>query len=58
MDQPEKKKAADTGLCYGLSIGLLVGVAMGYWTENIGLWMCIGLAVGVCAGVVFDAVKQ
>lgn len=58
MHQPEKKKTANTGLCYGLSIGLLVGVAIGCWAENLGLWMCIGLAVGVCVGVAMDAVKK
>ena len=35
-------------MCIGISIGTAIGVA----THNIGLWMPIGLSVGLCLGSV------
>ena len=31
----------------GLPVGLMVGTAIGCWTDNLGLWMCVGVSVGL-----------
>ena len=36
-------------MCTGIAVGAAIGAA----THNIGLWMPIGLSVGICLGLLF-----
>lgn len=42
-DQKPPKTLSEQGLAVGLGAGVLIGVL----THNIGLWICLGLAIGV-----------
>lgn len=52
MKESKNKKAFDgksggsvgIGLALGLAIGLMMGVAM----DNIPMWMCLGISIGLC----------
>jgi len=52
--QKDKNDKKDTdiaaGSSLGLSIGLSLGVFFGIVTDNLGLCMMIGVAVGLCGG--------
>ena len=49
--QPEDKiNFLPIGMSTGLSIGIVIGAALG----NIPLYMCVGLAVGVALGALTD----
>jgi F0F1-type ATP synthase assembly protein I len=48
----DKKFAAAVG------IGLTFGIVLGALTENVGLWMSIGLALGVGAGTALSKKKE
>ncbi len=52
MDEGQKKKSAIEG--EWLATGIALGVAFGIIFENIGLW----LPIGVCIGLVGPALKR
>ena len=58
--QPEKpedrKKEADSGMILGMCIGLAMGAGIGAATKNLGLWMPIGMCLGI--GMAFDSSKK
>ena len=57
MKESKNKKTFDgksggsvgIGLALGLAIGLMMGVAM----DNIPMWMCLGISIGLCCGTAF-----
>ena len=59
--QKEKNNPKDasmtTGISLGLAIGLSLGVLFGILTDNIGLGMMIGAAVGLCGSSAAGALK-
>ena len=57
-NQNKQKKTGSNGIVYGISIGMLVGVALGCWLDNLGLWMSVGIVVAVCIGVAADSLKD
>ena len=57
-NQNEPKKQKSNGIAYGITIGMLVGIAFGCWLNNLALWMCVRIAVGVGVGAAFDSVKS
>ena len=46
-----------TGISLGLAIGMSLGVLFGIVTDNIGLDMMVGTAIGLCGGSDADALK-
>ncbi len=38
-------------MLFGISIGTALGVAL----DNLSLWMCIGISMGMCIGSLVDA---
>ena len=52
--QDGQKKQASNGPAFGAAIGMLLGVAVGCWTDNLALWLCIGTSIGLCLGPLFD----
>ena len=38
-----------------MSIGLSIGLVLGSAMNNIPVWMCIGLAIGIGGGVLIDS---
>ncbi len=49
MDNKPGKDTKDN-ITLGISIGVLVGVALGCWLDNLALWMSVGALVGICIG--------
>lgn len=33
-------------LPFGMAVGMALGTIVGFATDNIGVWLCIGLAIG------------
>ena len=60
--QKDKNDKKDTdiaaGSSLGLSIGLSLGVFFGIVTDNLGLCMMIGVAVGLCGGWAVGALRR
>lgn len=48
----EGKRNSIQGLPIGMCLGLSIGTAIGAATDNIGLWMLVGLSMGICLGTV------
>ena len=46
----EKKSDNGTGMAMGISFGMMAGVVIGVLTDNIGLWLPIGLCLGIAVG--------
>ena len=42
MEEGKKKLEQGQGIAIGIALGLMVGLA----TDNIALWLCIGVALG------------
>jgi hypothetical protein len=40
----------DKKLASGMAIGMAAGTLVGFFTDNVGLWLCIGLAIGAGVG--------
>ncbi len=56
MDKQNKpEKSQSNGLSLGTSLGMLIGTAIGCWTENLSLWLPVGTAVGMSLGTVYDS---
>ena len=59
--QKDQKNRKDTSMTtdipLGLGIGLSLGVLFGILTDNIGLGMMIGVAVGLCGSSAADVLK-
>ncbi len=53
--QDGRPKKPSGGSAWGVGIGLLLGTAVGCWTDDLALWLCIGVSVGLCLGAAFDA---
>ena len=49
-----QNKSDKNGLAYGITIGTLVGIALGCWLDNLATWMSVGLCVGVAVGATID----
>ena len=52
------QKTESNGIVYGVSIGMLVGIVLGCWLNNLALWMCIGITLGAGAGSAIDSAKD
>lgn len=50
----EKRETEDKNANMGLILGLCLGSAIGAATNNIGLWLCLG----VCFGLIYDSWKK
>ena len=50
-------ESESNGILFGVCIGILLGVALGCWLDQLGLWMCVGVAVGICVVTAIDAAK-
>jgi hypothetical protein len=46
-----------SGLALGLPVGVGIGAAMGSATHNMGVWLSIGAALGVCFGLAISYFK-
>ena len=55
MADQNKDKKNQSVLSLWICVGVLVGVAFGCWTNNLGLCMAIGLLCGAAVGVIIDA---
>lgn len=56
MDKTNKPQKSDpNGILFGTCIGMMLGVALGCWLDNLTLWMCMGIAVGVGVGAAIDS---
>ena len=49
-----QNKSDKNGLAYGITIGTLVGIALGCWLDNLATWMSVGLCIGVAVGATID----
>ena len=47
-----------SGIAIGMCIGCSLGVALGSATNNIGLWLPIGVGCGLAIGCAFDASRK
>ena len=56
FSRKESVQAGDSGS--GLAIGLSLGVLFGIVTDNIGLGMMLGVAVGLCTSPAIGALKK
>lgn len=54
MKDKNKNNKSTSGLLIGICIGISVGLTIGLSAHNIGLWMPVGIAAGMCIGLVFD----
>ena len=52
----KKTKSIDTKVVPYLSAGMLIGLLIGALTDNLGLWLSIGVALG--AGVGYALVEK
>ncbi len=52
------KKQSSTSLALGICIGMMLGVAVGCFTQNIGLAMFVIVVVGTCLGLVLSTLKD
>ena len=50
----DDKNKNSYALPLGLAIGLSLGTAIGAATHNIGLWMPIGVSLGLCFSMMFN----
>ncbi len=57
-NQNRSPKSESNGIAFGICIGMMLGVALGCWLDNLGLWMCVGAAVGICVGAAIDSTKS
>ena len=58
-NKPNKsEKNASDSLSFGGCIGMMVGVAVGCWTDNLGLWMSICIFFGLGIGAAIDTYKK
>lgn len=57
MKESKNKKAFDGksggSVGIGLALGLAIGLMMGVATDNIPMWMCLGISIGLCCGTAF-----
>ncbi|MBW3088143.1 hypothetical protein KIH77_05290 [Bifidobacterium sp. 82T24] len=51
----ERDDGPHTRLPFGICLGILFGVAVGMSTDNIAVWLPVGVTLGVCLGVVYDS---
>ena len=42
-------------ISFGMCIGTSIGVAIGASTDNLGLWLPLGISLGICFGSLLDA---
>lgn len=53
MKESKNKKAFDGksggSVGIGLALGLAIGLMMGVATDNIPMWMCLGISIGLAA---------
>ena len=57
-EAPEKReknedKKGGSGLALGIALGMVIGAAIGGATGNIGLWLPVGLCLGMSYGLLF-----
>lgn len=50
----KKDNSVSSEMVIGMCLGLCIGTAIGAATDNIGLWMPIGLSVGMCPGIALE----
>jgi F0F1-type ATP synthase assembly protein I len=55
MADQHKDKKNENALSVWICVGVLVGVAFGCWTNNLGLCMALGLLGGAAVGVIIDS---
>jgi F0F1-type ATP synthase assembly protein I len=48
-DPQDQSKSSN--ISFGISIGMLVGIALGCWLDNLALWMCVGVSIGTAVGI-------
>ncbi len=57
MKESKNKKTFDGksggSVGIGLALGLAIGLMMGVATDNIPMWMCLGISIGLCCGTAF-----
>lgn len=57
MKESKNKKAFDGksggSVGIGLALGLAIGLMMGVATDNIPMWMCLGISIVLCCGTAF-----
>ncbi len=53
-----KLKIMDDKISIGAGIGLIAGIVIGNSTNNIGLWISLGLCFGAGIGLVFNKKKH
>lgn len=58
MTEPEKNEKKDDYITNGLIFGMLFGVAIGVATDNLALWIGVGMALGVGASAIFSKTKK
>ena len=46
----KKTKAVDTRVVPYLGVGMMIGLLIGIFTDNLGLWLSLGVALGTSAG--------
>lgn len=51
-DNSDKKEKEPMGIALGLGLGLLGGVVIGALTDNLALWIPVGLGFGSVLGTV------
>ena len=57
MKESKNKKAFDGksggSVGIGLALGVAIGLMKGVTTDNIPMWMCLGISIGLCCGTAF-----
>lgn len=57
MKESKNKKTFDGksggSVGIGLALGIAIGLMMGVATDNIPMWMCLGISIGLCCGTAF-----
>ena len=62
MKESKNKKTFDGksggSVGIGLALGLAIGLMMGVATDNIPMWMCLGISIGLCCGTAFGVSEK
>ena len=56
--QPDKRPTREFGITWGVVLGAAVGTALGVALDNFGLWLPIGIAIGLVMGAAEEANRK
>ena len=56
--QPDKRPTREFGITWGVVLGAAVGAALGVALDNFGLWLPIGIAIGLVMGAAEEANRK